>query len=143
MPSEIEFDRIGEFDVMRTTEVGVVVVGSEGRDLDVGHVAVCRCDGHGPELVLVAHGREERLGLLRERGRGEIPVRGEPAQHDVANGPADDVRGMAVGPERLEEVAHARGDGGRDVWRGQFRPRNRYVRQRSLRSSTRYGVNSE
>ena len=70
---------------------------------------------------------------------------GAPEQR-VAQRPADDVRRVAGVPQGPEQ---ARGPGSRrsiaavDRVAGQFRPRKRYVRQASLRSSARYGVNSE
>ena len=136
---------------MRPTEVGVVVVGAEGRDLDLGDVRVVRADRDRPELVLVDGAREQLERAFRRRRRGEVPVLRRPAQEAVAERPADHIGSVATGPERAEQAVDDVRDRafevgwGRHVARSgrQFRPRNRYVRHASFRSSTRYGVNSE
>ena len=124
---QVEFDGVAELDAVRSPEVGVVVVGPEGRDLE--DLAVTP-DGDGPEPVLVDGAREEIDEPFGQRVRGEIPVHGPPPEDDVAQRPADDIRGLTGRPECLEQGA----DGGRDraldgvgpADRGrQLRPRNR------------------
>ena len=53
---QVELDGVAELDAVRSPEVGVVVVGPEGRDLEDLAVAP---DGDGPEPVLVDGAREE------------------------------------------------------------------------------------
>ena len=118
---------VAELDPVRPPEVGVVVVGPEGRDLE--DLAVVP-DGDRPEPVLVDGVREERDDRLGQRVRGEVPVVRAPAEDDVAQRAADDVRGVAGRPERLEQVVDGAGDrvrdGGRPAGRArQLRPRNR------------------
>ena len=139
---QVGFDRIAELDPMRTAEVGVVVVGPEGRDLEVLAVAP---DGDRPELVLVDGVREERDDLLGQCFRGEVPVGRDAPEDDIAQRTADHVCRVTGPPDRPQQVV----DGSRDrcLDRGrrtsQLRPRNRYERHASFRSSPRYGVNSE
>ena len=153
---QVELDRVGELDVMRPPEVGVVVVGAEGRDLDLADGRVAGPDGDRPERVLVDGVVEQRLGLLGPGGRGQVPVPRRHAQQRVAQRAADDPGGVAGRLERGQDVqdrrrdrgGHVRGSIGRGRRRrtaglGQFFPRNRYDRHASLRSSSRYGVNSE
>ena len=143
---EVELDRVAELDPVRPPEVGVVVVGPEGRDLERPRRRAGRATV--PNAVLVDRAREELDDPFGQGVRGEVPVGGRPAEEDVAQRPADDVGGVAARPERLEQVADGRRDravdGVRPTGRGrQLRPRKRYVRHASLRSSARYGVNSE
>ena len=139
---QVGFDRIAELDPMGTPEVGVVVVGPEGRDLEMLAVAP---DGDRPELVLVDGVGEELDDLLGQCLRGEVPVGRDAPEDDVAQRTADDVRRVTGPPDRRQQVV----DGSRDrcLDRGrrtrQLRPRNRYERHASFRSSPRYGVNSE
>ena len=123
---------------MRPPEVGVVVVAPEGRDLELIPVAA---DGDGPEPVLVDGPGEDLEEALGPGVGGQVPVGGRAAKRGVAQGAAHDVGGLVGVPEGLEQ----RPDGARDraLERRQLRPRKRYVRQASLRSSPRYGVNSE
>ncbi len=74
---QVELDRVAELDPMRATEVGVVVVGAERRDLEDLAVAA---DRHGPELVLVHRVRQERQDALGQGVRGQVPVRGGDAR---------------------------------------------------------------
>ena len=146
-PRQVGLDRVAELDTVRASEVGVVVVLPEGRDLDV--TVVGGPDRDRAEAVLVHRAGEEGLDPVRARVRREIPIQRLPAKEHIADGPAHDICGMAVRPQRPEHVQHGPRDGIGDPWlghgrgRGQFRPRNRYERQASLRSSARYGVNSE
>ncbi len=155
-PGEVEFDGIAELDPVRPAEVGVVVVRPEGRDLEFLVVAA---DRHRSEPVLVNRIRKQLDDALRKGIRCEIPILGNAPEDDVPKRATDDIRSVPGVPERREDVV----DGGRDrvgegrldgarrrvrAWArrrgfGQFRPRKRYVRQASLRSSPRYGVNSE
>ncbi len=59
---QVELDRVAELDPVRAAEVGVVVVGPEGRDLEVLAVAP---DRDRPEPVLVDGAREELDDLAR------------------------------------------------------------------------------
>ena len=74
---EVQLDRVAELDPMRAPEVGVVVVGAEGRDLvELAVVA----DRHRPEAVLVDRAGkqlEHRLRAARRR-RGPSPRPGGP-----------------------------------------------------------------
>ena len=70
-PGEVELDVVAELDPVGTPEVGVVVIGPEGRDL-VDRVALA--DRHGPELVLVDGAREDGQQPVGSRVRGEVPV---------------------------------------------------------------------
>ena len=114
-------------------------------------LGVLGSDRDRPELVLVDGAREQLERAFGQRGGGQVPVLRRPAQEAVAERPTDDVRRVATGPERAEQAVDDVRDRafevgwGRHVARSgrQFRPRNRYVRHASLRSSTRYGVNSE
>ena len=142
---QVELDGVAELDVVRSPEVGVVVVGAEGRDVERRPVAP---DADRAERVLVDRPGHELHDPLGQGVRGEIPVVRRPTEHDVAQRPADDVGRLSVRPERLEQGADGRRDravdGVRPTGRGrQLRPRNRYERHASLRSSPRYGVNSE
>ena len=129
---------LGELDPVRPPEVGVVVVAAERRDLV--QLAAAR-HGHRPEPVLVGGLREELQEPFGQRVRGQVPVGRRAAEQHVAQRTADHVAGLARRPERLEELGDRTGD--RVLDRRQLRPRKRYVRQASLRSSPRYGVNSE
>ncbi len=148
-PRQVQLDGLAELDPMRPAEVGVVVVGAEGRDLDLADVGVLGSDRDRPELVLVDGAREQLERAFGQRGGREVPVVGRPALEAVAQRPTHHVGRVAGGPERAEQAVDGVRDRllefGRHVARSgrQFRPRNRYVRHASLRSSTRYGVNSE
>ena len=144
---------VAELDAMGPAVVGVVVLDPEGRDLE--HLALA-AHGHGPEAVLVDRAREQLDDLRRPGVGGEVPVGGRAAEQGVAQRPADDVRGVPVAPQPVEDGADRRRDLGREARRRlaaasgpgtepepQFRPRKRYVRQASFRASWRYGVNSE
>ena len=135
---EVELDRVAELDRVRTAEVAVLVVAPERRDrIEVGAGA----NGHRPERVLVDRPGEQLEEPVRPGVRGEIPVVRRPTEERVPNRPADDV-GRATGrPEGPQQLVDRSGDRARDA--GQLRPRNRYVRHASFRSSERYGVNSE
>ena len=141
-PREVNLDRVAELDTMRPAKVGVVVIGAEGRDLEE-RIVLAR--GHGSEPVLVHGAREQLEDSVRARIGGEVPVGGLTPEQHVTERPADHVPGMSAGPQALE----CRHDGFRrvDVHGGrpadQFRPRNRYRRQASFRSSARNGVNRE
>ena len=141
---QVDLDRVAELDPVRSPEVGVVVVGPEGRDLEGLAVAA---DRDGPEPVLVDGPGEQLDEPLRTGVGGQVPV-GRPAfEQDVAQRSTDDVCRVPGLPQRPEQIAHGRRDlvveGGRRRRIGQLRPRNRYERHASLRSSPRYGVNSE
>ena len=105
---EVELDVVPELDPVRAPEVGVVVVGPEGRDL-VDRVALA--DRDGPELVLVDRAGEDGEEPVRSRVGREIPVLGRPAEERVPDRAADDVRRVAVRPQPL----HERADGRRGV----------------------------
>ncbi len=142
---EVELDGVAELDVVRPAEVGVVVVGPEGRDVEDRPVAP---DADRAERVLVDRAGHELDDPLGQCVRGEIPVIRRSTEDDIAQRPADDVGRLSVRPERLEQGTDSRrdraSDGVRPTGRGrQLRPRNRYERHTSLRSSPRYGVNSE
>jgi hypothetical protein len=112
---------------VRPSEVGVVVVGSEGRDLEVLAVV---SDGHGAEAVLVDGHGEERDDLLGHRVGGQVPVVGTAIEDQVAQRPADHVPGVSGRPEHVEDAIDGGGDRVRDGRRpagrtGQLRPRKR------------------
>ena len=142
--SQVDIDRVAELDAVRSPEVGVVMVGPEGRDLEWRAVAA---DRHGPELVLIDGAREQLDELLGTGVRREVPVVWTPIEDDITQRPPDDIRGMPRHPERPKQVVDGAGDGSLDRGRrrriGQLRPRKRYVRHASLCSSRRYGVNIE
>jgi hypothetical protein len=120
---------------MGPPEIGVVVVGPEGRDLKL---VTGTPDGDRPELVLVDGVLEQRSGLLGQRRAGQVPVAARPSEKGVSQGPADDIRRMSRAPERSKEVVdRVRDRAAQVVGMAQFRPRKRYVRQASLRSSAR------
>ena len=66
---EVELDRVGELDPMRPSEVGVVVVGAERRDLDVTDRRVAGPDGDRPEGVLVDGARGTAPAVCSGQGR--------------------------------------------------------------------------
>ena len=145
-PRQVELDRVAELDPVRPPEVGVVVVGPERRDVE--------------DLAVAPDRRPSRTGSRRRRPGSSSTIR---------SGRASDARSQSSGvrprttsrneppttyaattgrPERLEQGADGcrdrAVDGVRPAGRGrQLRPRNRYERHASLRSSPRYGVNSE
>jgi hypothetical protein len=121
---------------MRPSEIGVVMVAAEGRDLE--HLAAM-AHRDRPEPVLVDRPREQLDDPLGQRVRREVPVGRAPAEHHVAQGTSDDVGGVARGPEGLEQLAGGGRDRPLDGGRGlrQLRPRKRYERQASLCSSER------
>jgi hypothetical protein len=134
-PGEIGLDRRPELDPMRPPEVGVVVVGPECRDLVLASRAP---DRDRPEAVLVGGVLEQRGRLLGKGGRGKVPIDRRAPEERIAQRPTDNVRRVARAPERSKEVldlVRDRADQGVGI--AQFRPRKRYVRQASLRSSAR------
>jgi hypothetical protein len=84
---------------------------------------------HGPEAVLVDRLREQRADPIRSRIGRQVPVRRLAPEEKVPQGSADEVRGMAVRAQSLDDLA----DGTRDrpgrqvegIRVGQFRPRKR------------------
>ena len=68
---------VAELDPMRPAEVGVVVVGPEGRDLECLAVAA---DGHRAEAVLVDRAGEQLDEPLGPGVGGEVPVGGRPIE---------------------------------------------------------------
>lgn len=85
--------------------IGVLVIASEGRDLNdrwLGH------DSDRAEAVLVAAIGQHFLDLIGQGRCGHIPVLGLGlAEQRVAHAPADDVRGVAAAPQSIEHGAHA------------------------------------
>jgi hypothetical protein len=138
---EVGPDRRPELDPVRASEVGVVVVRPERRDL----VLVPRApDRDRPEAVLVGGVLEQRGRLLGKGGRGKVPIDRRASEERIAQRPTDDVRRVPPAPERSKEVVdRVRDRTDQVVAIAQFRPRKRYVRQASLRSSARYGMNIE
>jgi len=122
------------------------MIGPKGRDLE--HVAAV-ADGHRPEGVLVDGARKQRHDLIGERARGEVPIRGGPVEEDIAKRSSDGIRGVPGAGQCGQDAANGMRDSSRDPLRSfdalarQFRPRKRYVRHASFRSSVRYGVKSE
>ena len=98
-------------------------------------------DRDGPEAVLVDRAGKGRLDLSGRASVARSQSCGRSPEQRVAQRATDDVGREALGVERLDELADRR----RNVepLGGQLRPRNRYVRQASLRWSARYGVNRE
>ena len=142
-------DRVAELDPVRPTEVGVVVVGAERRDL----VDVATVDGSRPS----------RTGS-RRRSPGSAPGPARAARRMRGPSPRPGARGARRAASRRRRTPRGRRPRGSRAGRGprtgsrpagsaravasgsrrrQFRPRNRYVRHASLFSSARYGVNSE
>ncbi len=87
-------------------------------------------DRDRPESVLVDRAGEDLHDPLGQGIGGEVPVVGLAAQQHVAERPANDVRGVAVGAQDLDDVR----DAGRDrpgrtsvegIRVGQFLPRKR------------------
>ena len=126
-PGEVELDRVAELDPVRPAEVGVVVVGAEGRDLDLGDVGVVGAHRDRAERVLVDGTREQRRASARAVRRWRGPSPWPAGRAGVAQRTAHDVRGMPAGPQR------ARG--------GRGRRRGSRVRGRSTRCRDR-GVSS-
>jgi hypothetical protein len=126
---------------MGSPEVGIVMVRPEGRDLVLVTAAP---DRDGSEPVLICSVLEERGGLLR-KGRGrEVPVDRRATEQRIPQRATDDIGGVTVVPQDPQELPdRARDRAGQVAAVAQFRPRKRYVRQASLRSSARYGVNIE
>ena len=85
---------------MRAPEVRVVVVAPERRDLVL---LALPADGDGPEPVLVDGVGEDRLRLLGQCVRGQVPVVSRPAEQGVAERAADDVGGVTGRPEGPQE----------------------------------------
>jgi hypothetical protein len=132
---QVDLDHVTELHAMRPPEVGVVVVRAERGDL-VQLPGVT--DDHRAERVLVDRVGEDRDDLLGPSIGRQVPVERVAAQEDVAQRATHDVGGVAGPPERRHQLADRWGNGGPD--RGlvaQFRPRNRYVRHASFRSSAR------
>ena len=126
-PGEVGLDRVAELDPVRSPEVGVVVVGPEGRDLErpveVGN-------GDRPEAVLVDGAREQLDDPLRSGVGGEVPVvrrdgrgagRGASRRPRSRHGPPREAGRWRRGP-RPGSVRARRREG---VLARQFRPRNR------------------
>ena len=86
---QVHLDRVAELDSMRPPVVGVVVVGSEGRDLDVADRSVTAPDRDGPELVLVDGPREQarRRSRAAPRWSGPSPSPGAPASRSRRDPP--------------------------------------------------------
>ena len=78
---EVELDGVTEFDPMRPSEVGVLVVAAEGRDLEGGAVA---SDADRPEAVLVDGAGKEFDDAFGKGVRGEVPVGRHATDDDVA-----------------------------------------------------------
>ena len=135
---QVQIDRARVLDPVRPPEVGIVVVAPERRDLVQLTGARHR---HRAEPVLIRGLGKELEEPLGQRIRRQVPIGRGASQQHVAQRTTDHVAGLARRPERLEELADRRGD--RVLDRRQLRPRKRYVRHASLRSSPRYGVNSE
>ena len=151
-PGEVVLDRLAELHPRRSAEVGVVDVRPEGRHL-VG--ATVAADRHRSEAVLVERIGEDCLDLVRPRVRGQVPVRGRALQEIVPKRTAHDVRAVTGRPEGVHQLPDRLGNreprfegvpqplaarAGRRFPHGrprQFRPRNRYDRQASFRSSAR------
>ena len=89
---EVELDRVAELDPVRSPEVGVVVVGPEGRDLEDLAVA---SDGDRPEPVLVDGAGKERDDLLGQCIGREVPVGRLSLEDDIAQRTTDDVGRVA------------------------------------------------
>ena len=94
---------------------------AEGRDLE--HVAA-PAQRDGPERVLVHRTREQVKHPLRSRVRREIPVLRRPVEERVPHGPADDVPGMAVGVQVLDDREDVRRADGGEACRGTGRIRS-------------------
>jgi hypothetical protein len=128
---KVELDRVAELDPVGAAIVGVLMIGSESRDLDLTDCAVVRPDRDGPELVLVDRAGKEFRGHLGQRRARQIPVLGGAIQQRVAQRATDHVRGVAGGPQRPKEIVDGGGDRRGWIDRGaarverQFRPRNR------------------
>ena len=89
---------------MRAAEVGVLVLGPEGRDLE--HVVVAP-HRDGAEPVLVDGAREQRDDPLRQRVGRQVPVLRLAAKQRIAQRSAHDEGGVPVRVQVLEEL----GDG--------------------------------
>jgi hypothetical protein len=95
-----------------SAEVGVLVLGAEGGDLE--HLAIAP-DGHGAEPVLVRGTREQRDQPVRAGVRGQVPVGRLAAQERVPERPPDDERGVAGVDEAIDERVDGRRDGRSEV----------------------------
>src|SRR3954452_22551751 len=84
--------------------IAVEVIASECCRLHVE--SVCR-HGHGAEAVLVTARGERGADLFGPSGCGDVPVGHLSAKQSVTHGATDDVRGMAVRPQRLEDRANS------------------------------------
>ena len=94
-------DGVGELDPMRPTEVGVVVVGAEGRDLDLADGRVVRARRR-PCRTRSRRRRPGRAPSVRSGGAAVARSQsfaGRP-RSAVAERPTHDVGRMATGPER-------------------------------------------
>jgi hypothetical protein len=82
---------------------------------------VARPNGDRSEAVLVLGAWKQRQEAIRSGARGEIPVLGFAPEDGVPDRSADDVGGVALRPQPVEERSNRVGD--RDLY--QLRPRNR------------------
>jgi hypothetical protein len=113
-------------------EVGVLVVAAERGDLeDLAVPANADC----PEAVLVDGSRKEVKEPFRAGVRGQVPIGGRSTERGIAQGATDDICRLAGVPQDLEQRVDRVRD--RALECRQLRPRKRYVRQASLRSSPR------
>ena len=148
-PREVDLDRVAELDPVRPPEVGVVVVGPERRDLEARR----RRAGPRPSRTGSRRPRPGRAPAIRS-GSASVARSQSPAGRPSDASRSEPPTTYAAVPGRPERLRGASRTGGRDrrrrwrhgragLRRRQLRPRNRYVRHASLRSSARYGVNSE
>ena len=102
-PREVLECVIGERDGLGPTMVGVAMVAPERRDLHVTH-------RHRAEAVLVHAIGEDREHALGPRVGGDVPIDRRLAEHQIADGAADDEGGVAFCPEALEDGHRRRSD---------------------------------
>ena len=142
---EVGPEVVAELDPVRPAVVRIVVLGAEGGDLEQLVVAA---HGHRAEAVLVGRPGKQLDDPVGARVGGQVPVGGAAIEEGVAQGPADDVRRVAVVAEAIEDRGDGRRNRGREAvrrrggvraghGRPQLRPRKRYVLQASLRVSSR------
>jgi hypothetical protein len=97
---EVELDSVAELDPMWPPEIGVLVVGAEGRELvDIAALA----DRNGPEAILVDGAGEELDEPVGAGIGGQVPVGRLAAEEDVPERAPDDVTGMARRPQPFED----------------------------------------
>ena len=90
--------------------VGVGRIGAVGGDFD--HGAVVANDGDDAEGLADGDGLgEQRFDAVGEGVRGDVPVFGRAAEQQVADAAADEIRLVAVFPQRAQD-----GEGG--GWNG-------------------------